>query len=61
MEELIKALTMIKSECDKRTVVCGNCPLNKDFECLFEIMPCCWDIEDMEQALAKMKEGVMDV
>lgn len=58
MEKLIEILTKVKNNCDKRTISCGNCPLNKDFECLFEVTPCCWDIEDIKQALAKMKEGV---
>lgn len=56
MEELIKVLTMIKEECGKRPCGCDGCLFYDDVECMIEYTPCNWNIENIKQALAKMKE-----
>ena len=56
MEKLIEILTMIKDECIKRPCNCNGCPFYDDVECMIENTPCMWDVENIEQALARMEK-----
>lgn len=54
-----KKLTLkkIRKFCIERS--CDNCPLSKivtSFDCIFELAPSLWDIDEIEQLVKETKE-----
>ena len=56
----IETFKVAKEQCEIHPYFCKGCEFYDydEFECMIESIPCNWNIEKIEQALAKMKDGV---